>query len=94
MTAQASLELALALLTEAGYGLALTGGRRQTRPAKSPFGLNNSLEGEMMSDRAGRAGYFCDYMRGLLRGIVQHLPRTEGFPVGPGGMRGNRLHRQ
>ena len=37
----------------------------------------------MMRGRMGRTGYACDYLRGLLRGIVQGLPPTEGFPSGP-----------
>ena len=78
---QLSLDLALALLTEAGYGwVRQEDGSR--RAGEIAVRIEHSLEGEMMSDRAGRSGYFCDYMRGLLRGIVQHLPRTEGFPFG------------
>ena len=77
----ASLDLGLALLTEAGYGLV----RQEEGPKREgeiAIRVDRCMEGEMMADRAGRTGFLCDYMRGLLRGIVQHLPKTEGFPYG------------
>ena len=77
----ALLDRALSLLTEAGYGL-LEREREGTRPGELIIRNGNSLEGEMMADRAGRAGYVCDYVRGLLRGLVENLPPTDGFPSG------------
>lgn len=77
----ASLELALTLLTQSGYGLVRLAERRE-RAGEIRVCVENSVESEMMTDRAGRAGYACDYLRGLLRGVVQHLPPTETFPAG------------
>lgn len=75
------LERALGLVTQGGYGrLRLEQAPR--RPGEVTIHVENSLEGDMMRGRAGGAGYVCDYMRGLLRGIVQALPPTKGYPSG------------
>jgi len=77
----ARLELALGVLTQSGYGrLRLEQASR--RSGEITIHLENSLEGDMMRGRTARTGYVCDYMRGLLRGIVQALPPTEGYPSG------------
>jgi len=77
----ASLEFALSLLTQGGYGLVHIDDSHK-RADEIIICNSNSLEGEMMAERAGRVGYICDYMRGLLRGIVQQLSEALGFPVG------------
>ena len=80
-TGAARLDRALSVLTRGGYG------RLKVGPAAGPAGevmihVEDSLEGEMMRGRAGRSEYACDYLRGLLRGIVQALPFGEGYPSG------------
>ncbi len=75
------LERALGLLTQGGYGKL----RLETTPKRVgeiTIHVEDSVEGDMMHGRAGGAGYVCDYLRGLLRGIVQALPRPEGYPSG------------
>lgn len=77
----ARLVRALDLLIQAGYGRL----RLEEAPKRADeitIYVENSLEGDMIQGRAGRTGYVCDYMRGLLRGIVQALPPTEGYPSG------------
>ena len=77
----AQLEQALGLLTHGGYG-GLRLEPAPKRPGEVVVYNDDSMEGDMMRGRAGRAGFVCDYMRGLLRGIVQALPPTEGYPGG------------
>lgn len=77
----AQLEQALALLTQAGYGWLRREEGRQ--PGAITIRVENSVEGDTLRDHAGRTGYVCDYLRGLLRGIVQSLPETAGYPHGP-----------
>ena len=75
------LEAALALLTLSGYGtLRLDSGRE--RSGEVVIRVLNSPEGALLRDRAGRSGYACDYLRGLLRGIVEALPPTLEYPTG------------
>ena len=73
------LDAALAQLTAAGYG-SLRVESEQKRPGEVIIRNDNSLESEMLADREGPAGYACNYVRGLLRGLLQNLPATEGFP--------------
>ena len=80
-TGSTRLEQALGLLTNGGYGR-LRLDPAPKRPGEIIIYNEDSVEGDMMRGRAGRAGYVCDYMRGLLRGIVQALPATEGYPIG------------
>lgn len=76
------LAQALALLTQAGYGrLQREEGRK--RPGEIAIRVEDSVEGDTLREHAGRAGYLCDYLRGLLRGIVQSLPEPAGHPHGP-----------
>ena len=76
-----ALEAALALLTAAGYGaFRLDNGR--SRSGEVLIRAENSAEGALLRDRAGRSGYACDYLRGLLRGIVEALPPTSDYPLG------------
>jgi len=75
------LERALGLLTQSGYG----GLRLEQAPKRAgeiTVHVENSVEGDMMRGRTGGTGYVCDYMRGLLRGVVQALPATKGYPSG------------
>ncbi len=70
----ARLEQALTLLTQAGYGrLRREEGRRT---GEITIRVEDSVEGDTLRDHAGRSGYVCDYLRGLLRGIVQGLPEA------------------
>ena len=78
---RASLTAAFALLTEAGYG-AVRWDEERGRAGEIAVTVQNSVEGEAMREEAGRAGTVCDILRGLLRGIVQQLPPTAGFPAG------------
>ncbi|MGI4789113.1 MAG: diguanylate cyclase [Janthinobacterium lividum] len=76
-----TLEAALKLLTVSGYGdLRLDNGRG--RPGELLIRAENSAEGALMRDRAGRSGYACDYLRGLLRGVAEALPETANYPFG------------
>ncbi len=77
----ARLERALDVLTRSGYGR-LRPGRASPRPGEVTIYAENSLEGDMVRARAGRTGYVCDHLRGLLRGIVRALPPTDGYPGG------------
>lgn len=77
----ARMERALGLLTQSGYGR-LRLAQAPRRLGEVTIHAGNSLEGDTMRGRAGRTGYVCDYLRGLLRGVVQALPPTEGFPSG------------
>ncbi len=67
------LEAALAQLEAAGYGSIEIEGR-QDRPGEVRLRAENTPEGTLMRGRAGRSGGACDYLRGLLRGIVEALP--------------------
>ncbi len=76
-----ALRLALSLLTQSGYGrLSLD----ETRPRPGEIGIRveRSVEGEMARERGSRSASACDYLRGLLRGIAESLPPTEGYPAG------------
>ncbi len=75
------LERAMGVLAQSGYGR-LRLEQASKRPGEITIHAENSLEGDMMRGRAGGGGYVCDYLRGLLRGIVQALPPTEGYPSG------------
>lgn len=75
----ALLDSALTLLTGAGYGHLYVEGEKK-RPGEIVIHNDNSLEGEMLAGRDGPSGYVCDYVRGLLRGLLRNLPATEGFP--------------
>jgi diguanylate cyclase (GGDEF)-like protein len=75
------LDFALDLLTQGGYGN-ISVEQEQALPGEITIHVENSLEGEIFQDSPGRTGYLCDYMRGLFQGIVQALPKTEGYPEG------------
>ena len=78
---QEALRLALSLLTQSGYGrISLD----ETRPRTGEIVIRaeRSVEGEMARDHGSRSASACDYLRGLLRGIVEGLPPTEGYPAG------------
>ena len=75
------LDFALELLTQAGYGKIWIEEER-TLPGEITIHVENSLEGDVNREAPGRTGYLCDYMRGLLQGVVQALPKTEGYPEG------------
>ena len=75
------LEAALALLTTAGYGTFRLDTER-SRSGEVLIRAENSAEGVLMRGRDGRLGSACDCLRGLLRGIVEALPPTAGYPVG------------
>jgi diguanylate cyclase (GGDEF)-like protein len=75
------LKAALALLSRSGYGdLRLDDSR--PRSGEVRIRTENSAEGMLMRHRTGRQGYACDYLRGLLRGIVEALPPIPGYPLG------------
>ena len=76
------LEAALFCLTEAGYAN-LTLDRSPRRAGEVCIRGERSVEVTLLRDRAGRSGYACDYLRGLLRGLVEALPPPVGFPEGP-----------
>ena len=78
---EAWLDAALRVLTQGGYGR-LSQDKAAHPPGEIAVRVERSAEGETLRDRAGRSGYVCDYLRGLLRGIVQALPSTDGFPSG------------
>ena len=74
----ARLERALGVLTQAGYGrLRLEQSSRQSD--EITIRVEDSLEADTMR---GRTGSVCDYLRGLLRGVVRGLPPLGGFPSG------------
>ncbi len=75
------LKSALDLLTQGGYGQ-LRVEEETAHSGEILITVEDSLEGDTMRDRSGRAGYVCDYLRGLLRGIVEALPDMEGYPEG------------
>jgi len=80
-TGEARLDRALGVLTRGGYGR-LKAGQAGGPTGEVTIHVEDSLEGEMMRGRADHAEYACDYLRGLLRGIVQALPSSEGYPSG------------
>ena len=67
------LQAAFTQLSAAGYG-SLQIDQRQERTGEIRLRAENSAEGTLMRGRAGRVGGACDYLRGLLRGIVEALP--------------------
>ena len=77
----ARLDAALDMLTDAGYGSLHVESERK-RPGEIVIRNDNSLESEMLAGQDGPAGYVCDYVRGLLRGLLRNLPATDGFPAG------------
>ena len=76
------LETALAHLSRAGYA-DLTLDRSSRRAGEVWIHAERSVEVAPARDRAGRSGYACDYLRGLLRGLVESLPPSADFPDGP-----------
>lgn len=76
-----TLTAAFALLTEAGYGI-IRWDEARGRAGEIAVTVQGSVEGEALRELSGRAGTACDILRGLLRGIVQSLPPTMGFPTG------------
>ena len=63
---------ALGMLTTGGYGaLDLAEGRFEDGWAV--IACRNSVESSMVRQNGGAPGFVCDYTRGLLRGLVQHL---------------------
>ncbi len=76
-----TLEAALAGLADAGFGTVQLDPRRD-RPGEIRLRAENTPEGTLMRGRAGRAGGACDYLRGLLRGIVEALPPGGPYPSG------------
>lgn len=75
------LQAALTQLSAAGYG-SLQIDQRQERAGEIRLRAENSAEGTLMRGRAGRVGGACDYLRGLLRGIVEALPPGNQYPSG------------
>lgn len=78
---EAHLKSALDLLTQGGYGR-LRLEEEHTHIGEITVHVEDSLEGDTMRNRSSRTGYVCDYLRGLLRGIVEALPDQEGYPEG------------
>ena len=75
------LEAALDHLSVAGYArLRLEESQRRT--GEVWIRAENSAEAALMSGREGRTGYACDYLRGLLRGLVEGLPPLPEFEGG------------
>jgi len=78
---RAQLTQALFLLTEAGYGrLSLEAGH--PRAGEITIRAEDSMIGATLRERGEPAGFACDFLRGLLRGVVQALPPVEGHPSG------------
>ena len=75
------LDFALDLLTQSGYGN-ISVEQERVLSGEITIHVENSMEGEIFRDSPGRTGYLCDYLRGLLQGIVQALPKTDGYPEG------------
>lgn len=75
------LAAALDHLSKAGYA-ELSLDKSRWRPGEVRIKAVNSAEASVILSRAGQAGYACDYLRGLLRGLVEGLPPTSGFPSG------------
>ncbi len=74
------LQSALEHLSGAGYALLTLEPGRQAGEVR--IRAQNSAEAALMQDRAGRSGYACDYLRGLLRGLVEGLPPSADFSSG------------
>lgn len=75
------LQAALTQLSAAGHG-SIQLDQRQDRPGEVRLRADNSAEGTLMRGRPGRTGGACDYLRGLLRGIVEALPPGDKYPSG------------
>ncbi len=72
------LEAAFDHLSSAGYArLRLEGTRRRT--GEVWVRAEDSAEAALMQGRGGHSGYACDYLRGLLRGLVEGLPPAPEF---------------
>ena len=78
---QEALHLALSLLTQSGYGR-ITLDETRPRPGEILIRVERSVEGEMVRTHGTRTASACDYLRGLLRGIVEGMPPTEDYPSG------------
>ena len=76
-----ALRLALALLTQSGYGR-ISVDETRPRPGEIRIRVERSVEGEMARTHETRSATACDYLRGLLRGIAEGLPPTENYPAG------------
>jgi diguanylate cyclase (GGDEF)-like protein len=74
------LEAALGHLSEAGYAALTLDLRREVGEVR--IRADNSAEAALIQGRAGRSGYACDYLRGLLRGLVEGLSPSPEFPAG------------
>ncbi len=77
-TGYEKLETALNHLTVSGYASLKVEGPRH-RTGEVWIRAENSAEATLMRDREGRTGYACDYLRGLLRGLVEGLPPLPEF---------------
>ena len=75
------LERALAYLSQAGYA-DLSLDRSPRRAGEVCIHAERSVEVAPLRDGAGRSGYACDYLRGLLRGLVESLAAAD-LPSGP-----------
>jgi diguanylate cyclase (GGDEF)-like protein len=71
------LEAALDHLSRAGYATLTLESRRPAGEVR--IRAENSAEAALMQGRAGRSGYACDYLRGLLRGLVEALSPSPEF---------------
>ena len=67
-----SLRRALGMLTTGGYGAFDLVESRFTE-GWAVITCRNSVESSMVRHNGGTAGFVCDYTRGLLRGLMQHL---------------------
>ncbi len=76
-----ALLLALSLLTQSGYGR-ISLDETRPRTGEIVIRVERSVEGEMARVHGTRSASACDYLRGLLRGITESLPPTEGYPSG------------
>ena len=76
-----ALQLALSLLTQSGYGR-ISLDEARPRSGEISVRAERSVEGEMAREHGTRSASACDYLRGLLRGIAEALPPTEGYPAG------------
>ena len=67
-----SLRRALGMLTTGGYG-AFDLVESRFNEGWAVVTCRNSVESSMVRHNGGAAGFVCDYTRGLLRGLMQHL---------------------
>lgn len=74
------VQTALNLLTAGGYGQCLLEECRLD-DGWAVIVVRNSLEGESVRRSRPESGPACDYLRGLLRGILHHLRRTGDNPA-------------